>query len=388
MTATVDYNVPVLRFPDFSEEWRTVALLSIADIFDGTHQTPKYKNKGVKFVSVEDIADIYATQKYISKEAFDRDFKTKPQKDDILMTRITAGIIGATAVVRNNEPLGYYVSLALIRKKDSSVDTNFLNQRISSNLFKHELHKRIIHVAFPKKINLGEIGHCEISIPALPEQQKISSFLTAVDTKIQQLGKKKTLLEQYKKGMMQKLFKQEIRFKDEQGNDFPNWEEKRLEEVADTTTGSSNRQDSTETGEYAFFDRSNDIRASSTFLFDCEAIIIAGEGKKFIPRYFVGKFDLHQRAYATMNFKENSGKFLYFWMMYKSSVFLKYAVGSTMPSLRLPAFKNFPLNLPHPKEQQKIADSLSAIDRKIALIATELEQAQTFKKGLLQQMFI
>ena len=204
---TQNKNVPALRFAEFNESWESKRLREVASIYDGTHQTPTYVSEGVKFVSVENIEDIENTNKFITKEAFEKDFKTKPQINDILMTRITAGIIGATAIVKDSNPLAYYVSLALIRSK-TNANVKFLNQRINSHQFKHELHKRIIHVAFPKKINLGEIGECEASIPTLPEQQKIAAFLTAVDAKIQQLTKKKDLLEQYKKGVMQKIFNQ------------------------------------------------------------------------------------------------------------------------------------------------------------------------------------
>jgi type I restriction enzyme, S subunit len=176
-------NIPALRFPGFEGEWENQTLKKVADIYDGTHQTPDYVENGVRFVSVEDIDDIQNADKYISNEAFLNDFKVKPQVGDILMTRITAGVIGATAIVCDNNPLGFYVSLALIRKK-TDVDIGFLNQGFKSQDFKHELYKRIIHVAFPKKINLGDIGECKISITNLSEQTKIASFLTAVDDKI------------------------------------------------------------------------------------------------------------------------------------------------------------------------------------------------------------
>ncbi|MGL5901335.1 MAG: restriction endonuclease subunit S, partial [Cetobacterium sp.] len=203
-------KVPKLRFPEFSGEWEEKKIGDVCSIYDGTHQTPTYVNQGIKFVSVENIKNIDNTDKYITKEAFEKDFKIKPQKDDILMTRITAGIIGATAIVKNNNPLGYYVSLALLRKK-SDIFIEFLAQYINGIQFKKELNKRIIHVAFPKKINLGDIGDCKIKTPSLPEQEKIASFLSEVDTKIEKLEKKKELLSQYKKGMMQKLFSQKLR---------------------------------------------------------------------------------------------------------------------------------------------------------------------------------
>ena len=90
------------------------------------------------------------------------------------------------------------------------------------------------------------------------------------------------------------------------------WKETLLGKIARITTGSSNRQDSHLDGKYTFFDRSEDIRTSDQYLFDCEAVIVPGEGQDFIPKYFVGKFDLHQRTYAIMDFEDCNGKFLYY----------------------------------------------------------------------------
>lgn len=380
-------NVPALRFPEFEGEWERNKLSDLAFIYDGTHQTPKYTEKGIKFVSVENIENLDGSTKFISEKAFKKDFKIKPQKGDILMTRITAGIIGATAIVPNDDPLGYYVSLALIRTK-VEVDFNFLSTLINSVQFKRELHKRIIHVAFPKKINLGDIGDCQAAIPSLPEQQKIASFLKTVEEKLQALKKKKSLLEQYKKGVMQKIFSQELRFTNAHGIEFPEWEEKQLGQVATINTGSSNRIDSNLNGVYTFFDRSQDIRTSNIFLFDGEAIIVAGEGQEFIPKYFIGKFDLHQRTYAIMNFKHNNGKYLYYFIFYYRSYFYSQAVGSTVKSLRLPIFQNMEVKLPCKEEQTKIANFLSALDVKISSAQVQIKKTEQYKKGLLQKMFV
>ncbi len=167
------------------------------------------------------------------------------------------------------------------------------------------------------------------------------------------------------------------------------WEEKRLEEVAEISTGVSNREDSVERGgRYTFFDRSENIRTSDKFLFDAEAIIIGGEGQDFIPKYFVGKFDLHQRAYAIMNFTNGSiGKYLYYYIYQNRNYFLQYAVGSTVKSLRLPIFKKMQILLPSLPEQQKIASFLSGLDELIAAHRQKLELLKRHKKGLLQQLF-
>ena len=105
------------------------------------------------------------------------------------MTKITAGIIGETYVINKTEDLGYYVSLALIRPDNKYINSNFLSYYINSPYFKHELDKRIIKVAFPRKINLNDIGECKISIPSLIEQEKIATLLNKIDRRIETQSK-------------------------------------------------------------------------------------------------------------------------------------------------------------------------------------------------------
>ncbi len=237
-------------------------------------------------------------------------------------------------------------------------------------------------------ITKGNFSKIKYSKPSLAEQQRIADFLSVFDEKILGLSRKKALLEDYKKGVMQKLFSQQIRFTNKNNIPFPNWKEKKLGEVAFTSTGDSNREDSKLNGRYSFFDRSMDIRKSERYLFDGEAVIIAGEGQSFPPKYFVGKFDLHQRTYAIMQFKGIVGKFLYYTLNKYSNYFLSQAVGSTVKSLRLPIFDKMPVLLPCLEEQQKIADFLTAIDQKITHATERLEKVKSFKKALLGQMFI
>lgn len=229
----------------------------------------------------------------------------------------------------------------------------------------------------------------DLKLPSKCEQTKIANFLTAVDEKISQLTQKHALLTQYKKGVMQQIFSQTLRFKDDDGREFPTWMELRLGDVAKITTGSSNRVDSTiEGGAYTFFDRSQDIRTSNIYLFDCEAIIVAGEGQEFIPKYFAGKFDLHQRTYAIMNFQGFDGKYLFYFIHWCSGYFLSQAVGSTVKSLRLPMFQRMLVWRPCRAEQTKIAQFLTALDDKLAATQVQLDGVKRFKQGLLQQMFV
>src|SRR5699024_1941098 len=159
-----------------------------------------------------------------------------------------------------------------------------------------------------------------------------------------------------------------------------------LGDISHITTGSSNREDSSLDGAYTFFDRSEDIRTSSRFLYDGEAVIVAGEGQDFVSKYFKGKFDLHQRTYDIMDFKNTFGKFLYYYMGYYRHYFLSQAVGSTVKSLRLPMFTKMPINLPPIKEQQKIAAVLSSADEEIDSLEQKIEALKQDKKALMQQL--
>ena len=182
---------------------------------------------------------------------------------------------------------------------------------------------------------------------------------------------------------MQRVLSGKVRFKEFKEE----WKEVRLGEIAKITTGNSNREDSTKDGgDYTFFDRSVDIRTSNKYLFDTEAIIIAGEGQKFIPKYFVGKFDLHQRTYAIINFEKSIGKYLFYYISENSNYFISQAVGSTVKSLRLPIFKKMKILLPPLPEQQKIAKLLTTADKEIELLKRELKALEEQKKGLMQKL--
>lgn len=153
-------------------KWKN--LDEVADIYDGTHQTPKYTNSGVPFVSVQNISNLYATEKYISVEDFEK-YKYKPRKDDLFMTRI--GDIGTCAIVEDDNPLAYYVTLTLIRVNKIELLPKYLKHVIGSNIGKIELYKRTLVHAVPIKINLGEIGKIQIPLPPLPVQSEIVRIL-------------------------------------------------------------------------------------------------------------------------------------------------------------------------------------------------------------------
>ena len=171
---------PSIRFKEFTEAWEQRKLNELSNIYDGTHQTPNYKDNGIMFLSVENIKDL-KSNKYISLEDFKKNFKIYPQKNDILMTRI--GDIGTPNIVKDNTPIAYYVSLALI--KPFNIQSSFLNVAIQSNYIQNGLRERSLLTAIPMKINKDQIGLVDVLYPKNEnEQDKIGKLFETLDNLI------------------------------------------------------------------------------------------------------------------------------------------------------------------------------------------------------------
>ncbi|MCM1314258.1 MAG: restriction endonuclease subunit S [Alistipes senegalensis] len=163
-----------------------IRLNTVCNIYDGTHQTPDYTKSGVKFIIVENISNIYATEKYISEKDYNK-YKIKPQINDVFMTRI--GNIGTCAVVEKNIPVAYYVSLALLRPNTEVLNSKYLKYYIESKYGGKELYKRTLANAIPIKINTGDMGKIMIKLPPLEVQREIVRILDEYSEKNEQLIK-------------------------------------------------------------------------------------------------------------------------------------------------------------------------------------------------------
>ena len=173
-------NVPALRFKGFTDAWEQRKLGDVATVYDGVHQTPEYTADGVMFLSVENISTL-VSEKYISEEAFSRDYKTYPPKGDILMTRI--GDVGTPNVVETDDKIAFYVSLALL--KPHGIGSYFLNYSISAPFFQNGLREHTLTSAIPQKINKDEIGKVSLFVPSSSKEQcKSGEILHRFDTLI------------------------------------------------------------------------------------------------------------------------------------------------------------------------------------------------------------
>jgi type I restriction enzyme S subunit len=280
-------------------------------------------------------------------------------------------------------------------------------------LFVEKFHKRVMRLSAKNSVDsvrMNMITEMSIGFPTLPEQQKIASFLSAVDEKIQQLTRKKELLEQYKKGLMQQLFSGKLRFKpdpskasgDENGKMFPKWEEKKLGDVCSFFSGGTPASTNKEfySGSIPFIGSGN-IYDSEVDSFITEEALNSSSAKMVeqgdLLYAFYGansgevaiskiKGAINQ-AILCIRSEENIEYLYYVLLINKDKIVAKYLQGG-QGNLSANIIKRLKYKLPSVEEQKKIANYLSSIDNKIESVTKQITQTQTFKKGLLQQMFV
>jgi len=200
------------RLPGFNDKWKSMLLGDIAEVKDGTHQTPKYvKSGGKPFYSVENVtADDFKNVKHISLEehkALTSNYRI--EKGDVLMTRI--GSIGCCKYVDWDVDASFYVSLALL-KINEKYDSKFISYLSNIKSFKEEVMLNSLVFAIPQKINLGNISLIKVYIPtSKAEQTAISNILSDCDSEIAALEEKRDKYKEIKQGMMQQLLTGKIR---------------------------------------------------------------------------------------------------------------------------------------------------------------------------------
>lgn len=288
--------------------------------------------------------------------------------------------------IKNSKVLGGLHTL-LLRDKNNYFINGYKGYILRNEKISKEVKKIAtgISVLGISKTNLSELN---IPIPPLKEQEKIAEILSYYDKAIEQ---QELLIEkekEFKKGMMQKIFSQEIRFKDDNGNCYMEWKEENLGKITNICTGKKDMEDKKENGVFPFFVRSKTIERIDTYSYEGEAILIPGDGKiGEIFHYINGKFDYHQRVYKISDFNNNIGKYIYYYLKknFKKHA-LMYTVKATVDSLRLPIIKKFIIQLPTKLEQEKIANFLSDIDSKIELLENKLELLKKEKKGIMQKL--
>jgi len=390
-------KVPKLRFPEFSGEWEKCSVTNRFKIARGRfsprpRNNPIYYGGDYPFAQTSDVVNSGGLLSNASQSLNEKGIsvsKLFPAKS-IFMT--IAANIGYVAEIQC--PMACPDSLVGIQidEDDSSRFVLYGLSRIQKKL------DFIAPEAAQKNLSLAELSSVKISLPSLPEQQKIAEFLTAVDEKIGKLKRKKELLEAYKKGAMQKLFSQEIRFKDDQGNPYPDWEEKRLEDISRCLDSKRKPLNSNERnrmkGSIPYYGANGIVDYVDDYLFDEELVLMAEDGGNFfefsnkpIAQLISGRSWVNNHAHilkAKVDFITTD--FLFYSLVHKD--IRRFIVGGSRAKLNKSDLMSITLFKPRIQEQQKIAEFLTGIDDKINAVANQIDKAVEFKKGLLQKMFV
>lgn len=375
------------KFPDLI----IAKLENLCDkIGDGLHGTPTYSKTGTYyFINGNNLENgkiiVSLDTPKVDDSVFERNNK---ELNDATILMSINGTIGKVAYYNDEKVmLGKSVAYFKVNYKYSK---EYYYQLIQTGNVQYQF-KMGLTGSTIKNLGLNTIKNTSVNVPSLPEQQKIADFLSTIDTVISNYNDTIKAWEDRKKGVMQKLFSQEVRFIADDGSEFSEWEEKNVEDVCSVSTGKGNTQDKVDTGAYRFYVRSPIIEHSDSYLFDEEAVITVGDGvgtgKVF--HYVKGKYNLHQRCYRMYDFRGVTGKYFYYFFSTNFYRRVKSMSAKTsVDSVRMEMITKMKISVPCLAEQQKIADCLSSLDKVIEKQKATLAAWEELKKGLLQQMFV
>lgn len=400
-------NIPSLRFPEFIGKWELMKVGDVVQFINGkAHENDI--DEGGKYIVVN--------SKFISQDG-----KVKKYSNKNILPLFRNNIV----MVMSDVPNGKALAKCFLIDQDEKYT---LNQRICA-LLENKCHNpfliRVInrneyYLSFDSGVgqtNLKkeDVLNCPIHIPLnISEQTKIATFLTAVDERLNQLKQKKTILEQYKKGVMQKIFDQVIRFKDDDGNEYPDWGIKKMVEIGEFKNGINKGKE--DFGFGSPFINLMDVFGKSTIsnlkldlvnanekelklyelkkgdvLFIRSSVKKSGVGETslimndltdtvfsgFLIRFRDTKIKLDlgfkKFCFAVRKFREN---------------LISLSTTSANTNINQESLNELEISLPSLAEQTKMANFLSAIDEKISLCNNQIAKTEQYKKGLLQQMFV
>jgi type I restriction enzyme S subunit len=399
-------NVPALRFPEFSGEWQKSRLGDVAELVSGIAlPSEDILESGKRLIA----RGINVKSGYVERSAEIDRYTDSSVEDKFIVSE------GDVLVPMDGSKLGKNVATA-----DIGLDGAVLIQRVArirayrgvcSNkylfqlLFNWRFERHVFGVytssAIPH-ISIGELKKYLIPLGGLAEQEKVAAFLTAVDERFGLLKRKKELLEEYKKGVMQRLFSREIRFKDEEGNEYPEWEEKRLGEVVEQRT---------ESGEFEAIMLSVTINNGIKRFSDLGKkdnsnpdkskyqLVQTGDIVYNTLRLWQGASGIsHEKgfvspAYTVLTAKDgNLNEFIAFWMKLPSSIFMfqrnSQGLTSDQWTCKFKSFSTIKTSFPKTGEQKRIVAFLNGIESRVELLDKQIWNLAMFKKALMQNMFV
>lgn len=401
--------IPQIRFPEFKENWNLDKIGNIGYFYYGK-SAPKWSVTEDAKIPCIRYGELYSKFNEIITEVFSyTNIEPKNLKfskgGEILVPRVGENPLefaNCSHLTLSNVAIGEMISV-YNTNEDSLFFTYCFNATCRKSFAK------VVEGANVSNLYFRYLENIEVSFPSIEEQKQIADFITAISERIQTLEKKKSLLEEYKKGVMQKIFKQEIRFKDDDGNDFPKWEYVKLKEVLKRSKlkntdlkvkyvlTNSATQGIVSQNDYFDKDIANQNNLQGYYIVEKDDFIYNPRISQSAP---VGPLKRNKLAqgvmsplYTVLTPQKGNLEFFEFyfdttlWHKYMKAI-ANYGARHDRMNITMTDFENLLIPYPSPKEQTKIANFLSAIDKNITLVNDKIERTKSYKKGLLQQMFV
>lgn len=362
-------------------------------IGDGLHGTPIYSQTGnYYFINGNNLENgkiiVSSDTPKVNDSVFEKN--NKELNDSTILMSIN-GTIGKVAYY-NNEKVMLGKSVAYFKVNYKCIK-EYCYQLIQTANVQCQFQKGLTGSTI-KNLGLNTIKNTNVKVPCLPEQQKIAEFLSTIDTVIAKQKETVSAWEERKKGVMQKLFSQEVRFKADDGSEFPDWEKKKLEDVVEFLDGQRKPLEAGQrvSGKYPYYGASGIIDYVENYIFDEELILLSEDGANILDRNYrvcflaKGKYWVNNHAHVLRAMDGNVNGFI--CEQLESFDYRKYNSGGAQPKLNQATCRAIIINIPCLEEQQKIADCLSSLDDVIEKQKATLAAWEEMKKGLLQQMFV
>lgn len=401
----MERNVPKLRFKGFNDEWKEKKLSEIANIVGGgTPSTTEksYWDGNIQWFTPTEIKDakyVASSMRTITEQGVKNSSAKILPKGSILLT--TRATLGEMAILENDATTNQGFQSLIVNKNNNNEFVYYLQEKIKKYCYKNASGSTFLEIS---KSNLEKF---KVNMPSLQEQERIANFLTKVDKIIEKQEEKVKNLENYKKGMMQKIFSQEIRFKDENGNEYPEWKEKSIKEIATiigggtpSTTeskywdGNIQRFTPTEIKVGKYISKSVrtitelGVKKSSAKILPKGAILLTTRATLGDMAILENEATTNQGFQSLIVNEKNSNEFVYYLQDKIKEYCIKHSSGSTFLEVSKSNLEKFKFRYPCLEEQLKIANLLSNIDEIINNEKNKLEELKRWKKGLLQQMFV
>lgn len=399
---------PKLRFKDDNgrsyPDWSTTLLSSFSEI------NPKLGELPQEFDYI-DLGSVISG-KCIDKKKLNRDIapsraKRILKKNDVLFQMVRPyqknNLLFAVSDQATVASTGY------AQFRCSTNQPAFLYQLLNSDSFLRDVLERCTGGAYPA-INSDELGKIPITVPSIEEQQKIASFFSTLDEKIELSERKLEALEQLKKGLMQKIFSQEIRFKKDDGSEFPVWKTGLLSDYVKASGGhtpSMKNREFWNNGKWYWvtskdmktdYIRQSEMRVSdkaleSLKLYEPKTLLLVARSgilKHSLPLAMLECQATINQDIKALEVSKILPEFLFFYLKNREHFVVKTLVktGTTVQSLMLEEFYKLTVFEPCMEEQKKIASFFITLDKKIQITSEKIRALKKLKQGFMQQMFV